>query len=117
MLCDRELAQFFLFYLRCNVSCYLTPKNKSIPENITDMLEYTDVVGSLVLNDGMRIVSDYKDKNFAGLAKDGYFQSAIHGATRNSSSVNCSVYVTLKDKNFSGYSYIYQKGTDDRTCY
>lgn len=113
-LTERELYDFFLLYLRCQ--CYYAMEGRmddalTRPENVSKMLKYKNIVGSLVLDEGMRVVADYDDNHFEGLSNP-YLYSNIHNTIANVKSSECSVSVSIQDKNFSGIDYKYKKGTD-----
>lgn len=91
-----EYAQkFFQLNLGCYVNYYLG-NCKVEPTNISNMLKHTNIVGTMILDEGMCVVSDYNDTVFA--LKQSIPISSY--ANRNSTiSYSCSV--NLKEADFS----------------
>lgn len=107
-LAERELHDFFQLYLGC--WCYCAVGNDgTIPKNISTMLENTGVVGAIILDEGMRVVSDYNDSDFEGLSYTYELQTL---SASNFKDINYRVSVNIAETNYPGNYYTYKKGTD-----
>lgn len=112
-ICSRELHDFFELYLRCWIdwsfeSGKLNTGGNAQPTSIKNMMTHTGVVGAFTPANGMRIVSEYKEDDFSGLALNNllHFTAPFY----NYQTVNYSCSVSCLESNFS--SFRYKEGTD-----